>query len=219
MQNTLKHVFAHGMSMTVNHTWSHNIDNQEVRYIGFDQMVGVRGSANADIRQRVTITMSWDLPFGRKSNQFYNRAIRNWRVNALGTIRSGYPFSVTQASGRTNGGTGTDRPDAIANSNAANQTWSTWFNTAAFVPQTLYTWGNQGRNILTYPGTWNFNASLHREFHPLEKITLQFRLETFDTTNTVHPNNPGSQLGSPNFGVITTVNGSRQTQFGLKLLF
>src|ERR1035441_314148 len=110
-QNTLKHVFAHDMSMTVNHTWSHNIDNQEVRYIGFDQMVGVRGSANADLRQRVTITMSWDLPFGRKSNQFYNRAIRNWRVNALGTIRSGYPFSVTQASGRTNGGTGTDRPD------------------------------------------------------------------------------------------------------------
>jgi hypothetical protein len=77
----------------------------------------------------------------------------------------------------------------------------------------MYTWGNQRRrNILTNPCTWNFNASLHREFHPLERITSQFRLETFDATNTVHPNNPGSQLDSPNFGVIKTVDGSIQPQ-------
>jgi hypothetical protein len=219
MQNTLKHAFAHGLSATVNHTWSHNIDNQEVRYVAFNRIQGVRGSANNDLRHRVTITMDWDLPFGRKSKRFYNLAIRNWRLNALGTIRSGYPFSVTQAAGRTNGATGVDRPDVISDSNAGNQTWSHWFNTSAFAPQTLYTWGNEGRNILTHPGTWNFNSSLHREFHLQERYTLQFRLETFDTTNTVHPNNPGVQLGGPNFGVITTLNGNRQTQIALKILF
>ena len=53
----------------------------------------------------------------------------------------------------------------------------------------------------------------------MERYTLQFRLETFDTTNTVHPNNPGIQLGGPNFGIITTLNGSRQTQVALKILF
>ena len=219
MQNTLRHTFSHGMSANVNHTWSHNIDNAEVRYVGFNQIAAVRGSATNDLRHRVTITMSWDLPYGQKSKAFYNRAIRNWRLNALGTIRSGFPFGVTQSAGRTNGATGTDRPDAIANSNAANQTWSQWFNTSAFAPQTQYTWGSEGRNILTYPGTWNFNASMHREFHLLERYTLQFRMETFDTTNTVHPNNPGISLGGPNFGVITTLNGNRQTQFALKILF
>ena len=219
MQNTLKHTFAHGMSANVNHTWSHNIDNAEARYVAFNQIEAIRGSATNDLRHRVTITMSWDLPFGRKSKNFYNQAIRNWRVNALGTIRTGFPFAVSQAAGRTNGATGPDRPDAISDANSGTQTWSRWFNTAAFAPQTLYTWGSEGRNILNYPGTWNFNSSIHREFHLRERFTLQFRVETFDTTNTVHPNNPGIQLGGPNFGVITTLNGSRQTQFALKILF
>ena len=219
MQTTLKRTFASGMSFTVNHTWSHNIDNAELRYVAFNQIAAIRGSATNDLRHRVTITLDWDMPFGRKSKAFYNIAIRNWRLNALGTIRSGFPFAVSQAAGRTNGATGTDRPDAIAESGTDNQTWSHWFNTAAFVPQIANTWGNEGRNILTYPGTWNFNSSIHREFHVMERCTLQFRLETFDTTNTVHPNNPGIQLGGPNFGIITTLNGSRQTQVALKILF
>jgi len=219
LQTTLKHTFSHGMSFAVNHTWSHNIDNAEARYVAFAQIAAIRGSANNDLRHRVTITMDWDLPFGKKSNRFYNLAIRNWRLNTLGTIRTGYPFAVSQASGRTNGATGPDRPDAIAESSATNQSWSHWFNTAAFAPQAMYTWGSEGRNILTYPGTWNFNSSIHREFHVVERYTLQFRLETFDTTNTVHPNNPGIQLGGPNFGVITTLNGNRQTQVALKILF
>src|ERR1039457_2511163 len=57
-QNTLKHVFAHGMSMTVNHTWSHNIDNQEVRYIGFDQMVEVRGDGHTANNPRAGVHLS-----------------------------------------------------------------------------------------------------------------------------------------------------------------
>ncbi len=219
MQNTIKHAFAHGMSMNVNHTWSHNIDDQEVRYVAYGKLARVPGTATNDLRHRVTITMSWDLPFGRKSKQFYNLAIRNWRVNALGTIRTGFPFSVTQASGRSGAVPGVDRPDLIADSRAGDRTWNRWFNTSAFAPQALYTWGSQGRNLLNGPGTWNFNSSLHREFHLHERYTVQFRLETFNTTNTVHPNNPGVQLGGPNFGVITTLNGSRQSQFGLKILF
>jgi hypothetical protein len=219
LQTSLRRRFSNGLSATVNHTWAHNIDNAEARYVAFAQIAAIRGSANNDLRHRVAIILDWDMPFGKKSKAFYNLAIRNWRLNAVGTIRTGYPFAVTQASGRTNGATGTDRPDAIAESAASNQTWAHWFNTAAFAPQALYTWGSEGRNILTYPGTWNFNSSIHREFHVTERYTLQFRLETFDTTNTVHPNNPGIQLGGPNFGVITTVYGNRQAQVALKILF
>jgi hypothetical protein len=219
MQNTLRHTFANGLSAAVNHTWSHNIDNAEARYVAFNQIQAIRGSANNDLRHRVTITMSWDLPFGQKSKSLYSFAIRNWRLNALGTIRTGFPFAVSQAAGRTNGATGPDRPDAIGDSKGGAQTWDRWFNTSAFAPQTQYTWGSEGRNILNYPGTWNFNSSVHREFYLRERLKLQFRLETFDTTNTIHPNNPGIQLGGPNFGVITTRNGSRQVQVALKILF
>ena len=64
MENALNHIFSHGMGANVNHTWSHNIDNQGVRYVGFNRIAAIRGSATNDLRHRVTITMSWDLPFG-----------------------------------------------------------------------------------------------------------------------------------------------------------
>ena len=53
----------------------------------------------------------------------------------------------------------------------------------------------------------------------MEHLRLQFRLETFNTTNTLLPGNPVSVLGNANFGKIVTVNGSRQAQVAMKILF
>jgi hypothetical protein len=53
-----------------------------------------------------------------------------------------------------------------------------------------------------------------------ERLGLQFRAELFNVLNHVSLGNPNSQLGSNQFGTITTqaVN-PRQIQFGMKLLF
>ena len=85
--------------------------------------------------------------------------------------------------------------------------------------QPANTWGNEGRNLLNAPGKWNFDLSLHREFRPTEAITLQFRWEAFDFTNTVTPAPPISVLGAPGFGRIVTFTGNRQQQIALKILF
>jgi hypothetical protein len=76
--------------------------------------------------------------------------------------------------------------------------------------------GHEGRNLLNAPGKWNFDLSLHREFRPTEAITLQFRWEAFDFTNTVTPAAPISVLGAPGFGRIVTFTGNRQQQIALK---
>jgi hypothetical protein len=89
----------------------------------------------------------------------------------------------------------------IGDPNSGDRTSSRWFNTAAFAPQALYTWGNEGSNVINGPGTWNVDVWIAR---------LQFRLETFDTTNTT--------LGSTTFGQITSLNGNRQSQ-ALKIIF
>ena len=90
---------------------------------------------------------------------------------------------------------------------------------AAFVAQPANTWGSEGRNLLNAPGIWNTDLSLHREFRPTESLTLQFRWEAFDSTNTMTPAAPVSVLGAPNFGKIVTLTGSRQQQIALKILF
>ena len=103
--------------------------------------------------------------------------------------------------------------------NAVNRTYLTWFNTAAFAPQPANQWSNLGRFGLYGPGMWNFDVSIQREFKPIERLTMQFRLETFNTTNTQTPGNPNTQLGSSTFGQITSISGNRQVQLALKLLF
>jgi hypothetical protein len=87
------------------------------------------------------------------------------------------------------------------------------------VNQPNNTWGSAGRVIGFGPGKWDFDTSLQREFRLRERITLQFRLESFDVTNTQTPANPNTTVGSTTFGAITSISGSRQQQLGLKIIF
>jgi len=219
LQTTLDVREWRGMTLNVNHTWAHGFDNSEIRYIGFAQPVTIKGSANSDIRHRVAITWVYDLPFGKGSKSIYSLLLRNWRLNALGIAQTGLPFQVTQTGTQTNNATGTNRPNQVADFHVTSASAGQWFNQAAFVPQPANTWGNEGRNLLNAPGKWNFDLSLHREFRPTEAMTVQFRWEAFDFTNTVTPAAPVSVLGAPGFGRIVTFTGNRQQQIALKILF
>jgi hypothetical protein len=223
MQTTLSHPFSHGMVISVNHTWAHQFDNSAVRYIntptGAQVPILLYGPSSTDLRQHVTITMTYNLPFGGTSKTLLAKVVHEWRLNTIGTIQTGSLLSIGQTGTQTNGATGTNYPNAVGNANLANQTFSEWFNTAAFAPQPNYQWGTLGRIGLYGPGMWDFDVSIHREFRPMEHLTAQFRLETFDTTNTCLPGNPNTTLGSATFGEITTRSGSRTVQIALKLLF
>jgi hypothetical protein len=94
-----------------------------------------------------------------------------------------------------------------------------YFNTAAFGTQSLYTFGNLGRNILHAPGFNGLDLSLIKDFKPMERLTAQFRMEAFNIFN--HPNfgTPGSSFGSATFGVISSAQAARNIQLAFKLLF
>jgi hypothetical protein len=219
MQTTLEMRPRNGMSLSINHTWAHSIDNSEVRYIAFAVPTTIKGSSNSDIRNRLVVSWVYDLPWNRSWNGHWTVLVRNWRLNAIAFAQTGLPFAVTQTGTQTNNATGTNRPNQVASFRVANPTTDQWFNTAAFVAQPANTWGNEGRNLLTAPGTWNMDLSIHREFKVREKITAQFRLESFDFTNTVLPAQPISVLGQADFGKIITWTSGRQNQIALKFLF
>jgi hypothetical protein len=219
LQTSLNIRARHGMTFNVNHTWAHTIDNSEVRYIAYATPITIKGSAGGDIRQRVSIAWNYDVPYPKSLKGVFGFLVRNWSINALGVAQSGLPFSVTQTGTQTNNATGSNRPDQVADFHVANANANQWFNQAAFVAQPANVWGSEGRNLLTAPGMWNFDVGVHREFKPKERITLQFRWESFDFTNTVLPNQPISVLGQPNFGQIITYTGGRQQQVALKVLF
>jgi hypothetical protein len=97
--------------------------------------------------------------------------------------------------------------------------------TAAFVPNTdakgNIIAGNAGRNIVTGPGYINMDFSLFKDFAVTERYKLQTRLESFNTLNTPHFDNPGGNLtDGTHYGTITSTNGQpRVIQIAAKFLF
>ena len=218
-QTTLERRYRSGMTMNINHTWAHALDNGEIRYVAFAVPATIKGNSNSDIRNRVAVTWTYEIPFGKQIKAWYAVPLRNWTVSALGFFQTGFPFSITQTGTQTNSATGTNRPNVLVSPLVANQSVNEWFNPAAFVAQPANTWGNLGRNTLNAPGTWDMDLGVHRDFKVRERITLQFRAEAFNFTNTELPNAPIAVLGQANFGQIITYSGSRTMQFALKVLF
>ena len=228
LQTSLSLRNRYGMVFTINHTWSHTIDDSEIRYYTTFLATRIKGTTPSDARNRVNITWNWALPYGKSSKAFYAPLIRNWRLNTVGVFQSGLPFSISQTGSQLNGATESGFGIAtngngplLVGSTAlpSNPGINQWFNPAAFAPQPTYTLGNVGRDDMVAPGMWNFDLGIAREFRIKEKGTIQFRGEAFDFTNSEMPAAPVSTLGAPGFGYITSYTGSRIFQVALKVLF
>ena len=75
------------------------------------------------------------------------------------------------------------------------------------------------RNSLIGPGIISLDASANKRFMMGSKY-LEVRIEAFNLPNRPIFGQPGTQLRTPNFGVITSTRlDSRQIQIGLKYVF
>ena len=183
-----------------------------------------RGNSYADIRRQWAFSAAYELPVG-KGKPWLNRdgavnaVLGGWQLASLVTMRSGIPFTLTTSGGITNAG-GADRPNRIGDGNlpSSQQSIYHWFDTAAFVVQPQYTYGNAGRNILFGPHLRNLDLSLSKRFAITENKHLQFRAEAFNFTNTPAFGQPGATLNGLGVGQITTAGTPRQVQFGLKFV-
>ena len=70
-------------------------------------------------------------------------------------------------------------------------------------------------------GINNLDSSLFKNFRIVERYTLQFRFETYNTANHVQFANPNTTPTNTAFGTIDAEkgHGQRQLTFALKLLF
>jgi hypothetical protein len=155
--------------------------------------------------------------------------IGGWQLNGIATMLSGFPITPQAGSNRSGDGDtrNPDRPSlnpsftgSIVQGNP-----NRWFDPNAFILPAVGTWGNAGRGILTGPGLGEVDLSLFKRIAVTEKVSLQFRAECFNVQNRANFGTPNaivfsSGAVSASAGLITsTVTTSRQTQFGLKLMF
>jgi outer membrane receptor protein involved in Fe transport len=225
--------FSRGLSFLSAFTWSHNVDDyfETNNGTGGDGVVVPwnvrlnRGNSYSDIRRQWAFSAAYELPFG-KGKALLNRGgvvnalLGGWQLASLVAMRSGIPFTVVTSGGITNAG-GADRPNRIGDGNlpADQRTIDHWFNTAAFLIQPQYTYGNSGRNILFGPGLKNLDLSLSKSFAIGEGKRLQFRAESFNLTNSPAFGQPAATLNGLGVGQINTTSGDpRRIQFGLKFI-
>jgi hypothetical protein len=232
--------FSNGLSFLSSFSYGKSIDNGSgIRTSDGDSLTPSnnynleleRGLSAYDFRRRWTTSGLWELPFG-KDRRWLNTSTAldlvfgGWQLGGILTLQDGFPFTVTCGPGNIQNGGGVCYPDATGvdwRLSGDDRSRTRWFNTDAFVDRNPaggpFRYGTVARNSLTGPGIVSLDASLNKRFQ-LKESAIEFRIEAFNLPN--HPiwNQPGSQLRTPNFGVINSTRmDSRQIQFGLKYVF
>jgi len=241
MQVKLQQRLSNGLQFLSSYTWSKSIDDASNFFTSagdpnFPQdsynVSAERGRSNFDVRHRLSISYSYDLPFGEGKRfvadaGWVSSLLSGWQTLGILTLQTGRPFTVALPSDFDNSGTGfsslgfgaNDRPNVVGNPRLATRTPARWFNTAAFALPQFGSFGSAGRNILEGPGYQNINASLVKNTSLKESLTLQLRVEFFNLLNHPNYNLPDNFFGSPTFGQILSAQSPRHIQFGAKLLF
>ncbi|HWD98534.1 MAG TPA: hypothetical protein VG345_05845, partial [Bryobacteraceae bacterium] len=224
-QFTAEKRLSAGLTGLVGYTLAHSIDDVATDFGGGSGTPQDprcrfcdRGNSAFDMRQRFTASFTYQLP-GFHSRGFVGAVLGGWQINGILQSQTGLPFTPGLQTATVNTGTGS-RPDRIASGVLSNPTINLWFNPAAFATPAQYVYGNAGRDILFGPGRTNLDASLFKDFHPVERLTAQFRFESFNILNHPQFGQPNASIGNGAVGTITsTVGNPRQMQVALRLVF
>jgi len=216
----LRRSFFHGLLVTANYTWSHEIDNGSNGSGDGDEispqnplcLVCDRASGVWDARHVVNGNAVYQLPFGRGKPLLNGSGVAsaiagNWELTTTALARTGFPVNVLMPSSYTalDGASGTERPDLVPGVSLippGGKTIAEWINPAAFATP-AGEFGTAPRDLVRGPGTWQVDIGAAKQILLTERASLEFRSEFFNIFN-------HAQLGPPQ----STFNPSNTTGFG-----
>jgi hypothetical protein len=184
-----------------------------------------RDSSSGDMPNVTSIAGIYNLPAGR-NHHFASGALGDvllggWSFNAIATLQSGMPVTVTQATNNNAfAGFSLQRPNLVGTPSLAPALRfpAHFFNTAAFATAPQFVIGNASRNPVRGPAYRDLDIALVKHTHLTEKFEAELRAEVFDITNTPAFAQPNGSFGAAAFGSITaTTTDPRVLQFALRL--
>ena len=257
LQTSFQRRFSKGLAFDGNYTWGRALSNNVGFSEEGDQGFGASdpsnthldyGIAENDIQNRFALSLNYEFQYGKSWHGIEKQALAGWQVNSIVVWQSGKPFTIQNGGGNSgfvsdvlpgeqsygdraiplnDGSNGNDRPNQVAPLQYVKKL-SQWFNPDSFVPQPLGTIGNVQRNSVFGPRFRHVDLSLFKDFPVTERVTLQFRAEAFDLSNTPDyfiPNNQSGaeEIGSASYDTANTAvdpnYNPRQIQFALKATF
>jgi hypothetical protein len=214
-----------GLWYLVSYTYSNDIVTQITPAAGGDY-TSQRALALFNIPQNLTISSGYELPLGRgqtflaNTNGVVNALVSGWQMQGILVLHSGLPFTPTISRDVSNTGIGSQLPNRLGSGVLSNPTISNWFNKAAFAVPATYTFGNSGSYILKGDRYKNLDFSFFKQFQLREQMSLEFRAEAFNLTNSPTFNPPSGTIDTATGSVVTsTLSTPRNIQLGLKFQF
>jgi hypothetical protein len=246
-QISLSKRMAHGFSFLTNFTWAKELDNfapaggspflTNTCSCGraFDY-----GPSDDDLSKTFKLNGEYLVPHvGLPS--VLGKIVNGWELSGTVSWQTGFPFSIFSGSDNSFSGMLGDRADLAVSSvqqavlgsgrsHAAEV--QEWFNTSAFVPNALFTFGDTGKNILRGPRFFQADLAVAKNAKLSERLSLEFRAELFNAFNNVNFGRPDGNLADTGttFGQITGMAGGSSSntygtaqpsiiQFAVKLAF
>ena len=219
LQAKVEHRYSDGLYVLDSFSYSRAIDNasghldtpnDDNSRINLANPNGERGESAYDQPLNDTLTVIWDVPYGRgrrfgsKSNRLLETALGGWQITAINTATSGQPVNLiySEPSQFDVSDLLNYRPNVsgnpIAPSSARIKTASALTNfldpTTVTIPTDVsQPYGNAGRNSLRDLPYYSLDTGVHKAFLLWnEHSNLDFRAEAFNVFNHVNYGAPDS---------------------------
>ncbi len=204
-----------------------------------------RGVQAGNTPHKLDMSAVYELPFGPGKRFLSDGGLvaalaSGWQVNALYSIASGQPFTISSSTTSLNAPGNPQIADEIKTPTILGGVGANnpYFDVTAFAPVTAARFGNAGFNTLRGPGVSTLDTSFFRTVSMNSRVRMQVRLEVFNLTNRANFANPsGTNVSSlqlnpdgtvrnlNGFGVISGTNSlgreysERYMRLGLRLNF
>ena len=241
LQMRVEKRFSRGLSFLASYTGYKLIDDgsngvlnffgQSPSYQNHNNRSLERSVSAQQVPHHLSIAATYELPFGTGKallsgvGSLVNRLVGGWQLNSIFSTQTGIPLAVTSSVNNTNSFGGASRPNSTGKNakldGPIESRLNRFFDINAFTLPDPFTFGNVSRTLSNVrgPGFVNFDISLIKNFVVRERIRAQFRAEAFNAFNNTRFGMPGTAIGAPAAGIISSAGEARILQFAVKLSF
>jgi hypothetical protein len=212
------------LTVIANYTYSKSLDN-----IGWDNPYNQNfdyGPSSHNLPNNLKFSDVWTIPDAHVSQGFLRRLTEGWQLNSIVVWQSGLPLTIASGVDNSFSSNGSDHanylggPIALSGRRSHINMAKEFFNTAAFAPNTVGTFGTASKGQVQGPRYFDTDASLIKNTKLFEEVNLQLRLEAFDVFNNVNFQPPAvTQSATSSFGQLTSTLDPRVLQLGAKITF
>jgi outer membrane receptor protein involved in Fe transport len=224
-QITLTKRMTHGFSFLTNFTWARELDDfapaggspylTNSCYCGryFDY-----GPSDDDLNKTFKINGEYLVPRVSMPKAL-DKIVNGWELSGTASWQTGFPFTIFSGADNSLSGMLGDRADLAVSSvqqavlgggRSHSAEVQEWFNTNAFQPNAIGTFGDTGKNILRGPRFFDADLAAVKNAKLTERLSMEFRAEFFNAFNNVNFGRPDGNLADlgTTFGEITGMAGA-----------